>query len=167
MSSISARTSHAAIAPVCVTLFALSACSVLYAADAVRMECAHPRQTAAGGASAWALMRRPAALCGSALALRDFYRALPSPRPPPTPIRIDSTTAIKMINNPDEVSNRTKHINISYHWIRDAAQSQLISTKHVSGEENVADIFTKPLGPQRHKQLALRLGLRPSSDRVR
>ncbi|KAL1941168.1 hypothetical protein VTO73DRAFT_7380 [Trametes versicolor] len=92
---------------------------------------------------------------------------LPSPRPPPTPLRIDSTTAIKMINNPDEVSNRTKHINISYHWIRDAAQSQLISTKHISGEENVADIFTKPLGPQRHKQLALRLGLRPSSDRVR
>lgn len=92
---------------------------------------------------------------------------LPSPRPPPTRIRIDSTTAIRMIDNPDEVSNRTKHVNISYHWIRDAVRSQLIETEHVPGEENIADIFTKPLGPQRHKQLTRRLGLRSPADRAR
>ncbi|OJT02422.1 Copia protein [Trametes pubescens] len=92
---------------------------------------------------------------------------LPSPRPPPTTLRIDSTTAIRMIENPDEVSNRTKHVNISYHWICDAVQSQLIAPDYVPGEDNIADVFTKPLGPQRHKQLTFRLGLRPPVDHAR
>lgn len=87
---------------------------------------------------------------------------LPEADPPPTVLCINSTTAIRMINNPDEVLNRTKHVNIAYHWIRDTMRSQLIAPKYVPGEENMSDIFTKPLGPQCHKQLTLRLRLRPS-----
>ena len=88
-------------------------------------------------------------------------RLLPSPRPPPTVLRIDSTSAIRMINNPDEVSNRTKHVNVAYHWIRESVRKREMETDFVPGEDNIADIFTKPLPPPRHQRLTALLGVGP------
>ena len=90
-------------------------------------------------------------------------RLLPSPRPPPTVLRIDSTSAIRMINNPDEVSNRTKHVNVAYHWIRESVRKREMETEFVPGEDNIADIFTKPLPPPRHQRLTALLGIGPAT----
>src|ERR1700728_4769468 len=49
-----------------------------------------------------------------------------------TTLHIDNTSSIHMIETPDQVTNRTKHINIAYHWICEEVQKQTIS-----------DIFTK------------------------
>ncbi|KAL7282593.1 hypothetical protein ACG7TL_004064 [Trametes sanguinea] len=92
---------------------------------------------------------------------------LPSYRTPATLLRIDSTSALRMVNNPDEISNRTKHINVAYHWIREIVQRRHITTEHVPGERNVADIFTKALPPVRHQQLTALLGVGPPVDTVR
>ena len=40
---------------------------------------------------------------------------LPTVSPPSTPFQMDNTAALQMMDNPDEVSNRTKHISITYH----------------------------------------------------
>ena len=96
--------------------------------------------------------------------LLQELRLLPSPCPPPTTLCIDSTSAIRMINNPDEVSNRTKHVNIAYHWIRESVRKGEMETDFVPGEDNVADIFTKPLPPPRHQRLTALLGLGPTAN---
>jgi hypothetical protein len=50
-----------------------------------------------------------------------------------------------MIETPDQVTNRTKHINIAYHWIREEVQKQTILPDYVPSEKNISDIFTKEL----------------------
>lgn len=69
-----------------------------------------------------------------------------------------------MIEKPDEVSNRTKHINISYHWIREAAAAQILKPEYIPTEENIADLFTKPLYTPRHQKLCAMLGMGPQTD---
>src|SRR6202050_4239540 len=36
-----------------------------------------------------------------------------------TTLHVDNTSSICMIETPDQVTNRTKHINIAYHWIHE------------------------------------------------
>lgn len=42
---------------------------------------------------------------------------------------------------------RTKHLNIKYHHFREAVADKLITIHRVGTESQMADIFTKPLGP--------------------
>lgn len=60
------------------------------------------------------------------------------------PIYIDNNSAYKLTQNP-EGHHRTKHIDARHHFIRDAVQSGDITMKWISGKENPADMFTKPL----------------------
>jgi hypothetical protein len=56
----------------------------------------------------------------------------------------DNESAIRMAENPVEHS-RTKHIDIRHHFLRDHQQKGDIEVFHVSSENQLADIFTKPL----------------------
>jgi len=76
-----------------------------------------------------------------------------------TTLRIDNTSSIRMIETPDQVTNRTKHINIAYHWIREEVQKQTIVPEYVPSEQNLSDIFTKGFHAPRHKELAATLGM--------
>ncbi len=71
-----------------------------------------------------------------------------------------------MIETPDQVTNRTKHINISYHWIREEVQKKNIVPDYVPSEQNISDIFTKGFHAPRHKELtsALGMGLREDAS---
>ena len=40
---------------------------------------------------------------------------------------------------------RTKHINLRYHFIREAVEDGKIQVKYIPTGDNVSDIFTKPL----------------------
>jgi hypothetical protein len=48
-----------------------------------------------------------------------------------------------MADNPVE-HNRTKHIDIRHHFLRDHQQKGYIEVFYVSTENQLADIFTKP-----------------------
>ena len=41
--------------------------------------------------------------------------------------------------------NRTKHIDIQHHYVREAVRDNVIVLKHCSSKEMIADILTKPL----------------------
>jgi len=41
--------------------------------------------------------------------------------------------------------SKSKHIPIKYHYLRDRAKNKNIKLEHVPTQEQVADIFTKPL----------------------
>jgi hypothetical protein len=57
-------------------------------------------------------------------------------------IRMDSTSAMALIRNP-VVHQRTKHIDIKYHFIRNLVDSGVVDIMYVPTEDNVADLFTK------------------------
>jgi hypothetical protein len=40
---------------------------------------------------------------------------------------------------------RTKHLNIKYHHFREEVRKETISIYHTRTEDQIADIFTKPL----------------------
>lgn len=74
------------------------------------------------------------------------------------PIYCDNTSAIAITHNP-VMHSRTKHIDIRYHFIRDHVQNGNISLFHVPTEEQLADVFTKPLDENRFTKLISELGM--------
>jgi hypothetical protein len=71
--------------------------------------------------------------------LRDFSYNLSK-----VPLLCDNESAIRMADNPIEHS-RTKHIDIRHHFLRDHQQKEDIEVYHINTENQLADIFTKPL----------------------
>lgn len=57
---------------------------------------------------------------------------------------------------------RTRHLCIDYHYTRDKVLEGFLQTTHVSSQEQLADLLTKPLGEAQHSYLSLRLGLMAS-----
>jgi hypothetical protein len=64
------------------------------------------------------------------------------------PLLCDNESAIKLANNPVQHS-RTKHIDIRHHFLRDHEAKGDIELFHVSTENQLVDIFTKPLDETR------------------
>ena len=60
------------------------------------------------------------------------------------PMLCDNESAIKLTNNLDQHA-RTKHIDVHHHFIRDHQQKGDICIKSVGTEDQLTDIFTKPL----------------------
>ena len=53
--------------------------------------------------------------------------------------------------------NRTKHIDIRYHMIRDNVKKQRVHIEYLPTQEMVADVMTKPLGFDLHQQATLKM----------
>lgn len=70
----------------------------------------------------------------------------------------DSQSCLKMIKN-DKFSNRTKHIDTRYHFVKDLVSRNEVQLIYVETENNVADMFTKPLGPIKIQALRKRAGI--------
>ena len=63
-------------------------------------------------------------------------------------IKCDNTSAINISKDFIQYF-RTKHIEIRYHFTRDHVQNEEIILEFVSTEDQLADIFTKPLNTDR------------------
>jgi hypothetical protein len=74
------------------------------------------------------------------------------------PLFCDNESAIKMTQNPVQHS-RTKHIDIRHHFIRDHQQKGDISIESIGIENQLADIFTKPLDEKRFYKLKNELNI--------
>ncbi|KAG6404541.1 hypothetical protein SASPL_136790 [Salvia splendens] len=62
----------------------------------------------------------------------------------PTTICVDNKAAIALPKNPVFL-NRSKHIDTRYHYIRECVANQGIQVEYMKSQDQVADIFTKPL----------------------
>ena len=74
-------------------------------------------------------------------------------------VMVDSQGAIDFAKNA-QFSQRTKHIDIKYHFIRDHIEKGTIKLQYISTKENIADIFTKPLGKSQFLNLRYKMGMR-------
>ncbi|KAM7498207.1 hypothetical protein LguiA_022621 [Lonicera macranthoides] len=86
--------------------------------------------------------------------LHDFW--VPSSHP--IPLHCDNQAALHIVNNP-VFHERTKHIEIDCHFIREKIQSKLISPCYVSSGSQIADLFTKPLSKDFFHRLIRKLGV--------
>jgi hypothetical protein len=68
------------------------------------------------------------------------------------PLLCGNESAIKIAYNPCE-HYRTKHIDIRHHFLRDHAIKGGIVISHVGTNDQLADIFTKPLDEKRFREL--------------
>lgn len=68
-----------------------------------------------------------------------------------TDFNMDNQSAIRLVKNP-EFHKRTKHIDVRYHFIREKYEAGMFELTYVSSDEQLADIFTKPL-PRRRFEL--------------
>jgi hypothetical protein len=81
------------------------------------------------------------------------------------PLLCDNESAIKIAYNPSEHS-RTKHIDIRHHFLRDHAIKEDIVISHVRTNDQLADIFTKPLDERRFRELRSELNIIDSRNVV-
>ena len=62
----------------------------------------------------------------------------------PVNIFVDNQGAIALAKKPIH-HQRSKHIDIKYHFIRGEIENKNIILNYIPTEENIADIFTKPI----------------------
>jgi hypothetical protein len=74
------------------------------------------------------------------------------------PLLCDNESAIKLTNNLVQQA-RTKHIDVRHHFIRDYQQKENICIESVGTEDQLADIFTKPLVAKRFSKLRNELNI--------
>ena len=77
----------------------------------------------------------------------------------PINLRVDNQSAIALIDLDNSVNERSKHIEVRYHWIRDAVCKGIIFPSHIPSKLNISDILTKPLDRVSHTRLSASLGL--------
>ncbi|KAK1419880.1 hypothetical protein QVD17_29300 [Tagetes erecta] len=103
-------------------------------------------------------MAANAAAC-QAIWLRGVLSEVTKEEEKVVPLMIDNKSAIELIKHP-VFFGRAKHIRNRYHFIRERVEANEINVEHVSGEEQKADILTKPLASIKFKEMKslLRVG---------
>ena len=78
--------------------------------------------------------------------------------PWPFPILADNLSAIALSKD-NAFHSRTKHIDIPYHYVREAVENGDLRLNYVKSDANLADVFTKPLGRAKVETFSQMLGL--------
>jgi len=68
-------------------------------------------------------------------------------------LRCDNTSAISIAEN-DQVNDRTKHIGVHYHKVREEYRKGTLELLYVPTGQNLADICTETLPKPTHEDLA-------------
>ena len=99
-----------------------------------------------------------------ALWLCSFIGEIRGARRESMSINCDNQGAITLSKD-NKFHAQTKHINIRYHFIREAVEDRKIQVEYIPTDDNVADIFTKPLAKMKFCHFIELLGLRrPAHD---
>jgi hypothetical protein len=101
-----------------------------------------------------------------ALWLRMFVSEIRNEPAQAITISSDNQGAIALSKD-NKFHARTKHIDVRYHFIREAVEDGKVSVVYIPTDENPADIFTKPLAKAKFRRFVELLGLRAINERDR
>lgn len=62
----------------------------------------------------------------------------------PAKVYIDNKSTVNIVNN-EECQERTKHIDVRVKWLNEHQDKKTIKVEHITGDQQRADILTKPL----------------------
>jgi hypothetical protein len=94
-----------------------------------------------------------------AIWLRSFISEIQGTKPGALTVSCDNQGALALAKD-NKYHARTKHIDLRYHFIREAVEDGKIKIKYIPTEENVSDIFTKPLPKPKFQRFVDLLGLK-------
>ena len=77
----------------------------------------------------------------------------------PTTLQMDNQSAMKIAKNP-QFHDRTKHIEVRYHYLRRKVEDEEIELEYVPTGEQIADIMTKGLAGEKHSKFTTEMGVR-------
>jgi histone deacetylase 1/2 len=80
----------------------------------------------------------------------------------PIELYIDATSTQNMLVK--RGPGRMRHLEAKSLWLQEAVQAKKIIVRHISSEDNIADLFTKPLMKARFDKLVSRFGMWSESD---
>lgn len=120
------------------------------------------KQTVVARSSAEAEYRAMALTACEVTWLSTLLKDLGLKNLPPAILKCDNQAALSIAANP-VMHERTKHIDIDCHFVRDQLKKGTIVTQHVSSADQVADIMTKILPVKLHQSHVDKLGASPSS----
>ncbi len=92
--------------------------------------------------------------------LRRLINEIARPSKLPVPLFCDNNGARALAKNDAAYHSRTKHIDIKFHYVREAVQERKISMIYVPTNENIADILTKALARPKFEPFTTALGVR-------
>ena len=84
--------------------------------------------------------------------VRKLCKFLDIEFPTPAPVFNDNLTAQNLATGQAQVK-RTKHIDVRYHFIKEAVKMNIVELIHIPRADNIADLFTHPTTRQIHKQM--------------
>uniref|UniRef100_A0A5S6QNT0 Reverse transcriptase Ty1/copia-type domain-containing protein n=1 Tax=Trichuris muris TaxID=70415 RepID=A0A5S6QNT0_TRIMR len=91
--------------------------------------------------------------------LRQLLRDMSLPQDGPTNVYEDNQSCIKVAQL-DRCSQRTKHIDVRHHQLRDLQESGVVALIYRSSNDMPADILTKPLAKDKFNHHLALLGMR-------
>lgn len=80
-----------------------------------------------------------------------------------TVIMCDNSSAIQLSKHP-VFHGKSKHIEVRFHYLRELVNDGVVKLCHCSTENQVADIFTKPLKLKQFLKLCKMLGVVDASE---
>ena len=89
--------------------------------------------------------------CKEVLYLKNIAQFLNCAVTLPIKILCDNMGAVFLSNNYE--GKRTKYLETQYHFVREYVEKDTLAVKFVRSSENYADIFTKNVGADVHRQL--------------
>jgi hypothetical protein len=91
--------------------------------------------------------------------LRGILESLKHKQCGPTKLFCDNKSTISVIKDP-VLHGRTKHIRMRFHFLRELVNEEVINVEYCKTDDQMANMFTKPVGGVCFKRDASRLGMR-------